>query len=486
MKNIIVLVVVLSLVFSCSKEKNGSNNKDFLSTLDTLKVDLLKLPIEPESQDIGDKIIEKYKENNTPIMVDIDSLLIKYPDSYSLKAMKVAILTNQGMDSLKKFTDKLIKNNPNDIQAKYFHNLTYADSNSVKEFTKMINKYPDNFLGYFGLAQTIMFTKRDQMDKVVKLAYLSAMKNPSTDDPFLLLEHLFKLKKDEDKKAFINGVMLRRDPSSKSNFRKLFFYYLTKDNKEKAGYLVDTFYKNNPDKMENMELAYLYTIVNDGEKALKYFNLGEKDEKNPEFLSIKAGVLVLNDKYKESVETLRKFKKVTNINNIDFFVDLIYAENMYKFKPYLKLLKEIGGGKATIGSNIKNLLKGKDFNGKEINFDKYLGSVTLVPFWSSTDKRSLNLVKNYEKLLKKYENKKLKILGVDLEKSRKDGEIFYKNGGSSWENIFVEGMFQSPFVQKFAVSSLPSVLVVDKKGVVRYFNLQSYELNRKIDELLSE
>jgi hypothetical protein len=88
-------------------------------------------------------------------------------------------------------------------------------------------------------------------------------------------------------------------------------------------------------------------------------------------------------------------------------------------------------------------------------------------------------------LVKRLENKPFALLGINTDENR--DQIIQKNADQqitwrSWWDRSPGG----PICRQYNVSSFPTILVLDDKGVIRYKNVRGEQLDAAVDALLKE
>lgn len=86
-------------------------------------------------------------------------------------------------------------------------------------------------------------------------------------------------------------------------------------------------------------------------------------------------------------------------------------------------------------------------------------------------------------LVKKYEGKPFALLGVNLDRSVADLQKVQKNQGIPWRSWFDQG---GRIATAWGVQFLPTVIVIDQKGVIRYTDVRDAQMEEAINKLLAE
>ncbi|MBU8920697.1 MAG: redoxin domain-containing protein [Bacteroidales bacterium] len=142
-------------------------------------------------------------------------------------------------------------------------------------------------------------------------------------------------------------------------------------------------------------------------------------------------------------------------------------------------------------SILKSLAIGKvpdDFSatatdGKPISFGQYRGKVVLVDFWATWCAPCRTEMPHVKKVYDKYNPKGFEIIGISMDDNKAKLDEYIKNKSIKWRQIFDGKGWKSELGQKYAVASIPTTLLLDREGVIRYKNLRGDELEKAVKEL---
>ena len=87
-------------------------------------------------------------------------------------------------------------------------------------------------------------------------------------------------------------------------------------------------------------------------------------------------------------------------------------------------------------------------------------------------------------LVKRLEGKPFALLGVSLDFSREALKKCEEKNKITWRSFF-DGR-GGPISKKYNIKSLPTIYVLDAKGVIRYKGVRGKALDRAVDRLLKE
>ncbi len=226
-------------------------------------------------------------------------------------------------------------------------------------------------------------------------------------------------------------------------------------------------------KMENFKEAL--------ETALQRDKIAER--KSPwNCISIVEAYIKLNDKQK-ALEWLEK----AVIERKFIYADYLDSENytiLNKEKKYRDLLKiiekNIGIGKSVKDFSVTLL------NKSQFTLSENRGKVILVVFWASWCPDCRAEIPHLLKLYNEYKDYEFYIIGINMDADENELKSFIEKQGIKWNNAFSGKKWYDDTAKLYNVSSIPSTWLVDKKGVLRYFNLKEEKLIESVKGLLKE
>lgn len=170
--------------------------------------------------------------------------------------------------------------------------------------------------------------------------------------------------------------------------------------------------------------------------------------------------------------------------------------NSYQFlnNPLCKPLHNMPGFSELISKIQKNAGIGKppkDFtvsltNGESFTLSKQTGKVILVDFWGTICKPCIKEFPNMRNLYKKYHHKGFEIVSINLDVSREKFESFLENEPLPFKHVFSGKGWKSDLVALYEVMSVPFLFLVDKKGIMRYFDVRGEQLAEAVEILIQE
>lgn len=126
----------------------------------------------------------------------------------------------------------------------------------------------------------------------------------------------------------------------------------------------------------------------------------------------------------------------------------------------------------------------KNPEGKSISLKQSLGKVTIVDFWASWCKPCRVENPNAVALYAKYHSKGLNILSVSLDKEASAWKDAIAKDNLTWNHVSNLKEFEDPIALQYGINAIPTIFVLDAKGLIIAKDIRGEELNAKIASLL--
>lgn len=111
--------------------------------------------------------------------------------------------------------------------------------------------------------------------------------------------------------------------------------------------------------------------------------------------------------------------------------------------------------------------------GGEIDLEKLKGNVVVVIFWSAESPHSLLWMREFRRSWENLPKADLKVVTISLDTDRAALEEKLAAVQANWPTHFDGRGWEGPFVRSLGINALPTVWVVDKKGVLRTINARN-------------
>jgi peroxiredoxin len=124
-------------------------------------------------------------------------------------------------------------------------------------------------------------------------------------------------------------------------------------------------------------------------------------------------------------------------------------------------------------------LKGAAADGREIDVQQMKGNVVLIDFWATWCGSCLREAPRMKSLYEKCHERGFEIIGVSLDEKLETLKTFLEKNPTSWPQHWIKSW------DVFGINSIPTLWLVDKKGIVRDVNARK-DMEQKVERLLAE
>jgi thiol-disulfide isomerase/thioredoxin len=121
-------------------------------------------------------------------------------------------------------------------------------------------------------------------------------------------------------------------------------------------------------------------------------------------------------------------------------------------------------------------------DGREVDLEQLQGKVVLLDFWATWCVPCVAELPTVKTAYDRLHSQGFEIVGISLDQDKQALERFLKKSGMPWPQFFDGGGFNNRLARQFEIGSIPTLWLVDKRGMLR--DLESLE--DKVRKLLSE
>lgn len=187
---------------------------------------------------------------------------------------------------------------------------------------------------------------------------------------------------------------------------------------------------------------------------------GEQTDEVAQVLLMKAMLYVDVLNNLDKAEDLFKQLKTDFPNTIQGKQVDVFLSMLEKQREATKLENSFVPGVALPDFNEKGL------TGEPLSIAKYKGKIVLVNFWATWCSPCMDALPNIIDAYKKYHDKGLEIIGINLDKDADELKKFLEEKGMTWQQFFDGQGWENKLVLKYGVTSLPMSYLLDREGKI--------------------
>jgi thiol-disulfide isomerase/thioredoxin len=277
--------------------------------------------------------------------------------------------------------------------------------------------------------------------------------------------------------CLITGIVRSESPTDRA-------YQLIEENRfGEAMSVADSLIQTDGTNRRNLQLKYaIYDAQGDNQNALQIAMTIEKNNPNQspwDCISLVDTYIKLSD----TGQALNWLEKAIDrgFKSTNMLSDSLYdiLRDQPRFQEFLVTIeKNIGMGLPAKEIKVKTL-DGETFTLSEQR------SVVIVDFWATWCGPCVREMPNLKKIYTKYHDG-LEIIGISLDNSRKKLINFIEQESLPWKFSYSGEAWQDPDARNYGVNSIPSIWIIDKKGVLRAFDVRGEELEQLVAGLILE
>lgn len=110
----------------------------------------------------------------------------------------------------------------------------------------------------------------------------------------------------------------------------------------------------------------------------------------------------------------------------------------------------------------------------------------IVDFWATWCGPCVAEMPNVKTVYKKYHSRGFEIVGISLDQSRDKLDAYIQQQGIEWPQYFDGKFWNNDIAQMYGIKSIPTTLLVDRHGKIRYKSLRGRQLDQAVEKLVAE
>jgi thiol-disulfide isomerase/thioredoxin len=125
-------------------------------------------------------------------------------------------------------------------------------------------------------------------------------------------------------------------------------------------------------------------------------------------------------------------------------------------------------------------------DGQRFSLSSLKGKVVLVDFWSTSCPPCRREMPALVQLYRDFRESGFEVVAINMDEDRDAVVQYVRKNGLEWKIGFSGRAWNDEVVRSYGVNSQPSKYVIDRKGVLRYYNVSGEELRAAVKSLLAE
>ena len=124
--------------------------------------------------------------------------------------------------------------------------------------------------------------------------------------------------------------------------------------------------------------------------------------------------------------------------------------------------------------------------GKTLSPAAFKGKVLLIDFWATWCGPCVAEMPNVKQVYAKFHPKGFEIVGISLDQSREKLDQYVKTNEIVWPQYFDGKWWNNDVAVRYGVKSIPTTILVDRAGKIRFKSLRGKQLEAAVEKLLAE
>ncbi len=126
-----------------------------------------------------------------------------------------------------------------------------------------------------------------------------------------------------------------------------------------------------------------------------------------------------------------------------------------------------------------------DKDGNSVRLSDYQGKVVMIDFWASWCNICVKAIPEVKEIYNKYKDKNFELISISVDYKQEEWKQTITAYGMDWIHLFDEKAPSENNVSslKYKVTGIPTIVIVDKEGKIRYL---SYHNKIQIEKVVEQ
>ena len=162
-----------------------------------------------------------------------------------------------------------------------------------------------------------------------------------------------------------------------------------------------------------------------------------------------------------------------------------WYQKIVQAAPKTPIADKAAGAKRRLDSVGKPIdIMGQTLKGRSLKLSTYRGKVIALHYWATWCEPCLRDMRELKRLQARYGDQGFIPVGVNLDNDKEAAAKYLKKNRHPWPQLFEPGGLDSRLANELGVLTLPTMLLVDKRGKVVNRSVHANELEGELEKIL--
>ncbi len=127
----------------------------------------------------------------------------------------------------------------------------------------------------------------------------------------------------------------------------------------------------------------------------------------------------------------------------------------------------------------------QDLDGKKVKISDYRGQVVVLDVWTTWCGPCREMIPHLQEMTERFQDKPFVLISLSCDQKKEVVSLFVRAMKMTWVHWW-NGGTTGAAMDKYRIRYVPTIFVLDAKGVIRYKHLRGMALEKAVEELLQE